>query len=456
MATATRTSGAQRVRDRVEAGYLRRTSRSGWLHGQATESLPGGDTRTIAFHRPYPLAIVKGTGATLTDADGNEYLDFLNNYTSLIHGHAHPAIVAAATAQLEKGTAFAAFSTTQSELAEILCERVESLAAVRFCNSGTEATMNAVRAARALTGRDLLVKMEGGYHGSYDAVEVSVHPEAPAAGPAGAPVPVVEGRGLTRGATADTAVLPFNDAGAAERLFAARGSEVAAVIVEPVMGSGGMIPATRDYLLRLRALTAAHGALLIFDEVMAFRVARGGAQAHFGVTPDLTTFAKIIGGGFPVGAFGGNAEVMRQYDPRQGSHLWQSGTFNGNPVTMVAGAAAMRELTDGAFARLSQLGARLRSGLEQAGRDAGVPVVATGLASLVNLHLTGRSVTDYRGAAASDRAELEILHLSLLNRGIFAAPRGMFNISTPMTEADVDRALEAVGGALAEVRAARH
>lgn len=455
MATLTQRTGVPSRRARVEAEYLRRTPRSNWLHSQATESLPGGDTRTIAFHRPYPLAIVRGAGATLTDADGNEYLDFLNNYTSLIHGHAHPAIVEAATAQLQRGTAFAAFSTTQSELAEILCERVASLAAVRFCNSGTEATMNAVRAARAFTGRQLLVKMEGGYHGSYDAVEVSVHPDPNTAGPASAPLAVVEGRGLTPGATADTAVLPFNDIAAAERFFAARGHEIAAVIIEPIIGSGGMIPATRDYLHRLRALTAAHGALLIFDEVMAFRVARGGAQGHYGVTPDLTTFAKIIGGGFPVGAFGGRAEVMRQYDPRQDGHLWQSGTFNGNPVTMVAGAAAMRELTDKAFARLSALGDRLRAGLEQAGHDAGVAVVATGLASLVNLHLTDRPVTDYRGAAASDRAELEMLHLSLLNRGIFAAPRGMFNISTPMTEADVDRAIAAVREGLREVGESR-
>lgn len=455
MATVTQSSAVRRTRDRVEAEYLRRTPRSSWFHSQATESLPGGDTRTIAFHRPYPLAIVRGAGATITDADGNEYLDFLNNYTSLIHGHAHPAIVEAATEQLRRGTAFAAFSTSQSELAEILCERVDSLAAVRFCNSGTEATMNAVRAARAFTGRQLLVKMEGGYHGSYDAVEVSVHPDSAVAGPPHDPVPVTEGRGLTNGATADTTVLPFNDVAAAERLFTGRGGEVAAVIIEPIIGSGGMIPATPEYLRRLRELTTAHGALLIFDEVMAFRVGRGGAQGHYGVTPDLTTFAKIIGGGFPVGAFGGTGEVMRQYDPRQETHLWQSGTFNGNPVTMVAGAAAMRLLDAAAFPRLSALGDRLRDGLMQAGRDAGVPVVATGLASLVNLHLSEGPVMDYRGAAKSDRAELEILHLALLNRGIFAAPRAMFNISTPMREADVDRAVDAVREALGYVREAR-
>lgn len=439
----------------IEARYRERTPGSAVLYQRATASLPGGDTRTIAFHHPYPLAIARGQGATLTDVDGNHYLDFLNNYTSLIHGHAHPAIVAAVTEQVSKGTAYAALSPAQAELAAIIRERVASIDAVRFCNSGTEATMHAIRAARAFTGRPLLVKMEGGYHGSYDAVEVSVHPPLDAAGPAHDPRPLPEGRGITPGAAGDTLVLPFNDIAAVERLFAARGPAIAAVIVEPVMGTAGMIPATRAYLQRLRELTAASGALLIFDEVMSFRVATGGAQALYGIRPDLTAFAKIIGGGFPVGAFGGSADVMAQYDPRQGGHLWQSGTFNGNPITMVAGVAALEALTPEAFTRLNALGDRLRAGLEAAGRAAGAPVVATGLGSLVNLHLTDQPVTDYRAAVAADPEELRLLHLALLDRGIFAAPRGMFNISTPMTEADIDRAVEAVQAALTELVAAR-
>ena len=446
------TAATDRVAAAIEERYRARTPRSAALHQAAAAYLPGGDTRTIAYHAPYPLAIDRARGAILTDVDGNEYVDFLNNYTSLIHGHAHPRLVAAATEQLKRGSAYAAASANQAELAGILRERVASVDAVRFTNSGTEAAMNAIRAARAFTGRPLLVKMEGGYHGTYDATEVSVHPDPALAGPADDPRPVAEGRGLTPGAVADTQIVPFNDAAAAERLFAARGGEIAAVIVEPLLGAGGMVPATREYLQSLRELTAAHGALLIFDEVMSFRVGPGGAQALYGVEPDLTTFAKIIGGGFPVGAFRGRAEVMAQYDPRRRGHLSQSGTFNGNPVTMAAGVAAMEELTPEVFARLNALGDRLRTGLEEAGRAAGVPLVATGLGSLVNLHLTAGPVVDYRSAAAGNTETLRLLHLALLNRGIFAAPRGMFNISTPMTEADVDRALAAVRDALQEVR----
>src|SRR5439155_25196175 len=317
----------------IEARYRARTPGSAAQYERALASLPGGDTRTIAYHAPYPLAIDRARGAVLTDVDGNEYVDFLNNYTSLIHGHAHPRLVAAATEQLKRGSAYAAASANQAELAGILRERVASVDAVRFTNSGTEAAMNAIRAARAFTGRPMLVKMEGGYHGTYDATEVSIHPDPAAAGPADAPRPVAEGRGLTPGAVADTLVLPFNDAAAAERLFAARGGDLAAVIVEPLLGSGGMIPATREYLQRLRDLTAAHGALLIFDEVMTFRVGPGGTQGVHGIRPDLTLFAKIIAGGFPVGAFGGRAEIMAQYDPRRAGHRYQARTFHGQPVT---------------------------------------------------------------------------------------------------------------------------
>ena len=450
MATAAARPAAETT---IETRYRERTSGSAAQYERALASLPGGDTRTIAYHAPYPLAIDRAQGAILTDVDGNEYVDFLNNYTSLIHGHAHPRLVAAATEQLKRGSAYAALSANQAELAGILRERVASVDAVRFTNSGTEAAMNAIRAARAFTGRPLLVKMEGGYHGTYDATEVSVHPDPAAAGPADAPRPVAEGRGLTPGAVADTLVLPFNDAAAAERLFAARGGDLAAVIVEPLLGSGGMIPATREYLQRLRDLTAAHGALLVFDEVMTFRVGPGGAQGVHGIRPDLTLFAKIIGGGFPVGAFGGRAEIMAQYDPRRADHLYQSGTFNGNPVTMAAGVAAMEELTPDAFARLNAFGDKLRAGLEEAGRAAGVPLVATGLGSLVNLHLTAGAVNDYRSAARSDREAHRLLHLALLNRGVFAAPRGMFNISTPMSEDHIDAAVDAVQDALIEVKA---
>jgi glutamate-1-semialdehyde 2,1-aminomutase len=287
--------------------------------------MPGGDTRTVAFHAPYPLYLVEGSGCRITDADGNEYLDLLNNYTSLIHGHAHPAIVEAVGAQVPRGTAFASGFEAQTRLAELLTERVASVDLIRFCNSGTEAVMNALRAARAFTGRDVIVKMEGGYHGTYDDVEVSVHPELAdlAIGPDHAPQATLDTGGVPANTVDNVLVLPYNDVAAAERLLTERGGEIAAVILEPVMGAGGMIPAEHAFLAALRALTAEMGIVLIFDEVMTFRLEPGGMQDHHRIRPDLTTFAKIIGGGFPVGAFGGREAIMAQFDPSRPRPLWQ-------------------------------------------------------------------------------------------------------------------------------------
>jgi hypothetical protein len=262
------------VEAEVLAAYRARTPISAALHAEASAVMPGGDTRTVAFHAPYPLAIQHGQGCVLWDADGNEYIDLLNNYTSLIHGHAHPAVTAAVSAQLPLGTAFPAPNAVQTRLATILTDRVASVDLVRFCNSGTEAVMNALRAARAFTGRDLIVKVEGGYHGTYDDVEVSVHPDpaVETAGSADAPLPVLDAIGVPANTIEAVSVIPFNDVAAAERVFRERGDDIAAVIVEPVMGAGGMIPAEESFLEALRALTIETGALLIFDEVMSFRL----------------------------------------------------------------------------------------------------------------------------------------------------------------------------------------
>jgi glutamate-1-semialdehyde 2,1-aminomutase len=316
--------------------------------------------------------------------------------------------------------------------------------------------MNAVRAARAFTGRDLIVKVEGGYHGTYDDVEVSVHPDpaSPLAGDPGAPLPVLDSRGVPANTVANVLVTPLNDVAAAERLLAERGGEVAAVIVEPVMGAGGMIPAEAEYLEALRALTIEHGALLIFDEVMSFRLAPGGMQERHRVRPDLTTFAKIIGGGFPVGAFGGRAAVMEQFDPTRPASLSQSGTFNGNAITMVAGVAAMEHYPAAEVARINALGDRLRAGLAAALADTGLPGTVTGYGSFVGLHLVPGPVRTYRDAAAADRSRQRLLHLALLLEGVFCAPRLMWCTSTAMDEATVDEAAAAFRRALARVRPA--
>ena len=449
-----------RTRAEIEADILadfRASSpRSAALHEMARRVMPGGDTRTVAFHAPYPLVIERGEGWRIQDADGRLYIDLLNNYTSLIHGHGHPAVVAAVADLVPHGTAFPAPNAFQTRLAEILTGRVESVELVRFCNSGTEAGMNALRAARAFTGRDVIVKMEGGYHGTYDDVEVSAHPDpkSPEAGPANAPRGVLDTRGIPRNTLDNVLITPLNDVEAIERLMAARGPEVAAVIVEPVMGSAGMLPAERSYLEALRQLTHDYEALLIFDEVMAFRLEPGGAQEHFGVQPDLTTFAKIIGGGFPVGAFGGRAAVMEQFDPILPTPLWQSGTFNGNVVTMAAGVAAMEAYTASEVARINGLGARLREGVRDLLAEAGVTAAVTGYGSFAGLHLGVGAVNTYRDAASADKGLARLLHLALLLEGIYVAPRLMMCTSTAMDEETVDDVLAGFRRAVREIRPA--
>ncbi len=458
MAVQLPTTVDSRTRAQVEADiladYRASSPRSAALHEAARRVMPGGDTRTVAFHAPYPLTVEHGEGFRIHDADGRAYIDLLNNYTSLIHGHGHPAIAAAVAELLQTGTAFPAPNQSQTRLAEVISERVASVDMIRFCNSGTEAGMNALRAARAFTGRDVIVKMEGGYHGTYDDVEVSVHPDPsdPGSGSAHSPRGVLGTRGVPRNTLDNVLVTPFNDIPAAERLLSERGSEVAAIIVEPVMGSGGMLPATHEFLEALRALTLEHGALLIFDEVMTFRLEPGGVQEHFRVRPDLTTFAKIIGGGFPVGAFGGRAAVMEQFDPSRPDPLWQSGTFNGNLITMAAGVAAMEAYTAPEVARINALGERLRTGLRELLREDEVVAAVTGYGSFASVHLGVRDVRNYRDAALSDKGVSRLLHLALLLEGIYVAPRLMMCVSTPMDETTIDEVLAGFRRALMEIR----
>src|SRR5207237_102290 len=309
--------------------------------------------------------------------------------------HAHPAVVAALEAQAARGTGFAATNRLEVELAEELRRRLPSVDLIRFCNSGTEATMFAMRLARVFTGRSRIARIEGGYHGTHDFAEVSHHPPPDRAGPADEPVPVPDSAGTPPAVTAATVVLPFNDSHACDRILRKHGTELAAVIVEPIMGAGA-IPAGRDFLRSLRRVTEELGVLLIFDEVISLRVAPGGAQERYGVTPDLTTMGKIIGGGLPVAAFGGRADVMALLDPRRDGFLAQGGTYNGNPLGMAAGLAALDQLTPSVYEDLAARGERLRSGLGRAFARHDVAVDVTGDASLFCVHFTGRPVTDYR------------------------------------------------------------
>jgi len=443
------------LRDQVYGGYRAWSAVSAGLIEEAREVFPGGDTRMSAHYAPYPLFIERAEGARLYDADGHTLVDFMNNFTSLIHGHADPAIVAAVQEQVALGSAYAAPTRSQVALARMLCERVPGVEQLRFTSSGSEATLMALRCARAYTGRQKIMKMEGGYHGSYELAEVSLVPRPDCCGPLHEPAAVPVDASIPDSVRRDTVVCPYNQPDIAEHLIAAHADELAAVIVEPVLGSMGMIPATRSFLEALRRATAAHGIVLIFDEVISLRCGYGGMQDELGITPDLTAMGKIIGGGLPIGAIGGSRELLRVFHPDEQQPVMHASTFSGNPLSMAAGHAAMRQIEPQTLARLAALGERFRDGVARVFQDNALRGQATGLGSLCNLHLTDAPLNDARDSLAGMAGAGPVgrlLHLAMLQRGVASAGRLMYCMSTPMTAADVDFALDALDDALRELR----
>ena len=431
------------------ATYTEANPRSEELHNQAKKHMPGGDTRNSIFWDPFPLYVTDGNGTTLTDADGNKRTDFVNNMTTLILGHRPPEVVAAVAEQLEHGLSFPAPSPSVVRWAELMCERVPSLDKVRFVNTGTEATLNAIRAARAFTGKQKLIKCEGAYHGNHDAIQISVVPPIDQAGDAESPNSVKAFPGISDTAANDIYIAPFNDIVAAEKIIREHAKELAAVIVEPVNGQCGMVPSKPEFLEGLRRITDELGILLIFDEVIAFRISYGGAQDYYGVTPDLTCFGKVVGGGMPVGAFGGREDIMSMWDPQEGTPTVQhAGTFNGNPMTAAAGVATLENLTPEKFDYLENLGESLRSKLRQLFAELEVPMSVTGVASLFALQFTSTEVVDYRTFATNDKDMLKIMFIGLLNEGFVMSNRCAGNVSTAHTEQDVDAFVQAVRNVL--------
>jgi len=435
--------------------YPEPKSRSQALYTRALASLPGGNSRTTVFMKPYPIYAQRGEGCRVWDVDGNVFIDCINNFTSLIHGHAHPALVKAATDQIARGTAFGLPTESEIDLAELLAARLPSVDQLRFANSGTEAVMMALKAARAFTGRPKIAKCEGAYHGSYDYAEVSLDP-TPEAWGGNAPVSVAYAKGTPENVLADVVTIPFNNPEAAASLIREHGAELAAVLVDPMPNRAGLVPADKAYLEALRAVTREVGALLIFDEVITFRLGYHGAQGLWGIDPDLTTLGKIMGGGFPVGAIGGRAEVMTVFDPRHGKPaLPHGGTFSANPVTMRAGLAAMQLLDEAAFKHLGALGDAVRDGINAAFRRHGVPGRAVGLGSLLKIHFAEREIRDYRSAYTTEQEAKRqaVFNSGLLNRGILAAGYGLMALSTPMSAAEADAIVAAANQSLAEVAA---
>jgi glutamate-1-semialdehyde 2,1-aminomutase len=434
----------------ITTGYPSRRSASYALYQRAQRVLPGGSTRVTVSRQPYPVYADHGHGPWIVDVDGNERIDFVNNYTSLIHGHAHPKIVEAAASAVGHGSSFGLPTESEVRLAEALASRNPSFECIQFTNSGTEAVMLAIKAARAYTGRPLIAKCEGAFHGGYEPVEVSLDaapgtwgdPERPAAVPyaAGTPDGIVSG----------TIVIPFNGTVSAAQILLDHAHELAAVLVDPLPSRAGLVPADREFLKTLRGICSQHGIVLISDEIVSFRLHHGGAQAAFGFQADLTTLGKVIGGGFPIGAVAGRHDIMSVFAPRDGRPLVpHAGTFNANPVTMAAGLAALELLSAETVNRLNALGERARATLAATLRDAGLNWQVSGGGSLFRLHPTPQRL-DYRSTRRTPAMShaLSTLTGHLLNQGVLLDPSGFGCLSAPMTETHVDQLGSAVANAL--------
>jgi glutamate-1-semialdehyde 2,1-aminomutase len=432
----------------IETDYLARTHRSREHHAAAETVIPAGSTRSLNSWPPYPVYVESGNGARIRDIDGNSYRDFLNNYTALPLGYADPDVTAALSEQLTGGTSHSFSRTLERELAEIITGRIASVDKVRFTGSGTEAVMFALRLARAFTGRTGIAKAEGGYHGTIDDVMISVRPPKDLAGEASAPVSLPEMKGIPAARMSGCVVIPFNDIEATTTLLRRHGHDLAAVIIEPVLGVGGMIPADREYLTCLRELCDELGMLLIFDEVITLRLHLGGAQELYGIRPDLTTMGKIIGGGLPIGAYGGRADVMALLEPQGGTDvydarsggpaLYQGGTFTGNALSLTAGIVTLGKLDQNLIEAINERGEQLRTAVSTALAVSPVEGTVTGIGSLFNLHVGPAAVQRFRDTWLIDGSQQHQMFLGLLNRGVVIAARGMGCVSSRTTPEDID------------------
>lgn len=424
-----------------------------YLRGQA--SIPDGISRGLALIRPHPIYVDSGEGAWVTDVDGRRYLDANNNFTSIILGHADPVVTEAVTRQLAKGTAFAMGTEPEIELAELLCERVPSIERIRFCNSGTEAVMGAIKAARAFTGRPMIAKIEGAYHGTYDHAETSLGAAPSNWGAEYSPVPVLYASGTPASVADEVAILPFNNSSAARSIIDRNGERLAAVLIDTMPSRVGLPLIDTEFLSTVFAAAHAVGALVIMDEVISFRLGIAGNQGRLEVEPDLTALAKIIGGGFPVGAIGGRADVMEVYAAAAGARplLPAGGTFSANPITMVAGVACMRQLTEASFQRLDDIGDQIRTGLAVAFTRLGVDWQVTGHGSLFRIHPHGRAVRSYRDARLNDAESLVMdeLQKRLLERAVYLPGYGLGCMNLSTSDSDVAHLVDAVADAITAV-----
>ena len=417
---------------------------------RAKSLIPGGvnsPARAFGGVGGEPIFFQRGDGAWLVDLDGNRYLDYIGSWGPMILGHRHPAVLAALEEAIGRGTSFGAPTEAESELAELIGRAMPTIEKVRLVNSGTEATMSAIRLARGCTGRDVIVKFAGNYHGHVDSLLV-------AAGSSAATLAVPDSPGVTRGTSQDTLVLKYNDPAALAEAFAAHGDRIAGVILEPVVGNMGCVPGSPEFLHAARELTQRHGALLILDEVMTgFRVAYGGAQSLYGIAPDVTTLGKIIGGGLPVGAYGGRAGIMDQMLPE--GRVFQAGTLSGNPLATAAGIATLKVLRDtNPYPQLEKHAGRLAAGLSDAAAAADIPAQVGRCGSMMTLFFNPETVTDWDVARRSDTKRYAAYFWGLIERGVYM-PCSQYEalfVSTAHGDDDIDMTIAAASEVLAELR----
>lgn len=404
--------------------YRARNPKSLAQYAEACAALPGGNTRSAIFVEPFPLTMVRGHGSRLWDLDGHEYVDFLSEFTAGLYGHSHPLIRRAIDQALDSGVNFGAHGPAEARFAAAICARFPSIELVRFTNSGTEANLMAVSAARALTGREKILVFKGGYHGG---------------------VFYFRGKGSAVNAPFEFLVGEYNDSAGTRALVAPHRDNLAAILIEPMLGGSGCIPASREFLADLRALASETGAVLIFDEVMTSRLAPGGLQEVHGILPDMTTLGKYVGGGMSFGAFGGKASLMDWFDPRRKDGFQHAGTFNNNVLTMNAGLVGLTEIYTPERARaLNAFGEGLRLRLNAVVRRRGLAMQFTGIGSMIGVHMTDAPIRCEADAAKGDAGLLDLFYFDLLARGIWFAKRGMMALSIALEEADADSLVAAV------------
>ena len=428
----------------------RATAKSAAAFEDARKVIPGGVNSPVRAFRAVgggPRFIDRGEGSRVHDIDGNSFIDYVLSWGPLILGHAHPEVIEATTKALEKGTSFGAPTVAETELAQLIVDAIPGVDEVRLVNSGTEATMSALRLARAATGRDKIIKFSGCYHGHSDMLLVQ-------AGSGVATLGLPDSPGVPKGATADTLVAPFNDLAAVEKLFDDVGDEIAAIIVEPVAGNMGMVEPVKGFLDGLRRVTQAHGAVLIFDEVMTgFRVSPKGAVGRYGIEPDLITFGKVVGGGFPLAAYAGKREIMEHVAPA--GSMYQAGTLSGNPVATAAGIATLTVLQrEGVWDGIAAQANKLIDGLKQGAADAGVPVQASVAGTMAGMYFIDQPVHSFEDAQGSDTAMYGRFFTALLDRGVYFAPsafEAMF-LSSAHSDEDIDTTINAAAEAFAEAK----